>query len=426
MSLSLGLNRRVRSNAIIKLASELIGRIASFILILWAARQLSESDFGRYNYGLALGFVIAQLADLGLQVLLAREIAAADRAAKPLVLMALRLKVWLSLPVIAILLLTTITWPASLRLALLALGLSLLLQTYLEFAAYIFRGEQQLIVEAQLLGVARLVTAVLGIIVLALGGGLLGLSLTQLGSTALMVGWALWRLRLAGWLDNLGEIMQLRATLDPQTVRYWLRQALPIGISIFLSIAYTRLAILILQYRLGEVAVAHFSAAQRLVEPSQILPASLMAAAFPAFTVSLNQEPEQARQLGLQISLLLALLGLGVAVAFWLSAGWLIPILYPAQFAPSTPVLRWLGLSALPAFVNYSLTHYLIARGQQKYMGWLTAVMLLLHAGLSWLLIPQWGVVAPAIAIIIAETTLFIGCLFVLQFAPTPIQQPSL
>jgi O-antigen/teichoic acid export membrane protein len=281
--------------------------------------------------------------------------------------------------------------------------------------------------EAQLLGAARLLTAVIGIITLALGGGLLGLSLAQFGTTALMVWWALRRLREAGWLDGLSHILRLRSALSPQATRYLLRQAFPIGISIFLSIAYTRLAVLILQYRLGEVAVAHFSAAYRLVEPSQILPASLMAAAFPAFTVLLNQEPEEARQLGLRISLLLALAGTGVAITFWLTSGWLIPLLYPATFAPSAPVLRWLGLSVLPAFINYSLTHYLIARGQQNYMGWLTAVMLLLHAGLSWLLIPQWGVTAPAIAIIVAETTLFIGCLLTLSLtSPQPALQPSL
>jgi hypothetical protein len=53
--------------------------------------------------------------------------------------------------------------------------------------------------------------------------------------------------------------------------------------------------------------------------------------------------------------------------------------------------------------------------------------MLLLHAGLSWLLIPQWGVTAPAIAIIVAETTLFIGCLLTLSLtSPQPALQPSL
>ncbi len=428
MSFSLGLSGRVRSNAIIKLTSEMIGRLASFALVLWAARQLGEADFGRYNYGLALGFVLAQLADLGFQVLLAREIATSGRAVKPLVSTALRLKLLLSLPVISLLVLVTAAWPPTLRFSLLALGLTLLLQTYLEFVAYVFRGEQRLLMESQLLAGARLATAVIGIIVLALDGGLLELALAQLGSTLILAIWALWWLRQAGWLDSLRSIVQPNRTQMAQTTRYLLVQALPIGISIFLSIAYTRLAILILQYRLGEVAVAHFSAAYRLVEPAQILPASLVAAAFPAFTSLLRQDPDQARHMGLRVSRLLAVGGVGVATAFWLSASWLIPLLYGPLFHDSVPVLQWLGLSIIPAFINYSLTHYLIARGQQGIMGILTAVMLLLHAGLSWLLIPHWGVIGPTIAIIAAETTLLIGCLLTLTLTSPPKQaiQPSI
>lgn len=419
MSFSLGLSPQIRGNALIKLASELIGRLASFGLVLWAARQLGESDFGRYNYGLALGFVLAQLADLGLQLLLAREIATQAKAAKPLVLAALRLKLLLSLPVILLLLAATAVYPTPVRFNLLALGLTLLAQTYLEFIAYIFRGQQNLLAEAQILGGARLVTAVLSIISLTLGGGLTSLCLTQLSSTLLLVGWAMWRLRQAGWLDSFSSLIPIHFRKPSAPTRYLFSQALPIGISIFLSIAYTRLAILLLQYRLGEVAVAHFSAAYRLVEPTQILPASLIAAAFPAFTTLLQHKPEQASHLGVRISLLLAVSGLLIAILYWLTAPWLIPLLYGNQFTASIPILQWLGLSIMPAFINYSLTHYLIARGQQKVMGYLTAVMLLLHAGLSWLLIPQWGTVGPAIAIIAAESALLIGCLLTF-IIPTP------
>jgi O-antigen/teichoic acid export membrane protein len=149
MSFSLKVNRQISSNAFIKLFSEVIGRIATFVLVLLAARQLGEADFGLYNYGLALGYIVAQLADLGLQVLLAREIAASHAAAKPLVLAALRLKLLLSVGVILILVWLTAAFPPLLRFSLLALGLTLLSHTYLEITAYIFLGQQRLLVEAQ-------------------------------------------------------------------------------------------------------------------------------------------------------------------------------------------------------------------------------------------------------------------------------------
>ena len=83
----------------------------------------------------------------------------------------------------------------------------------------------------------------------------------------------------------------------------------------------------------------------------------------------------------------------------------------------SAPVLRWLGLSVVPAFVSYALTHYLIARRQQRLIGFFTAVMLGLHATLLLLWIPRWGPLAPALSIVIAESVLFTLCLLVLALS---------
>lgn len=417
---------RISRNAIIKLASEVAGRIATFALVLWAARQLGESLFGLYNYGLALGFVVAQIADFGLQLLIAREIAVMGKAAQPLVMIALRLKVALSLPVILLLIIFTAGWSGEMRLALLSLGLLMLGQTFLEFAAYVFRGQQALATEARLLAAARLLTALLGIVVLWLGGGLLGLALSSLAATGVLLGRALYLLWREGWLDRNEEAVNtaVNTVVDTDVGRTraagaylcLLGQALPLGVAIFLSIAYTRLAVLLLQHRMGEAAVAHFSAAFRLVEPGQILPASLLAAVFPALSQALHNDPAGARGLGWWTGVLLALAGAGGALAFWLAAPWLIPVLYGGAYGESVTVLQVLGLSTLPAFVNYGLTHFLIARGQQAAVGFFTGGMLLLHGVLSWQLIPQWGAIGPAVSIFIAEGLLFFCCLLTLIF----------
>lgn len=99
---------------------------------------------------------------------------------------------------------------------------------------------------------------------------------------------------------------------------------------------------------------------------------------------------------------------------FWFTAPWLISHLYGAEFGGGIPVLRALSFSILPAFVNYSLTHYLIAANQQRWLTLFMGVMLLLHAGISWFLIPTLGPVGPAISVVIAETTLLFSCAAVL------------
>jgi O-antigen/teichoic acid export membrane protein len=404
------LSNRLTHNTAVKLASELIGRAASFGLVILAARQLGEAGFGIYNYGLALGFVLAQLADMGLQIVISREVAVQGQGAQPLARMAFHLKAVLSLVVLGLLGVIALTQPPTVRPALLLLGLMQLSQTYLEFVAYIYRGQQRLWPEAWLLGGAKVVTAVIGAIILWQGGNVWQLAAGSLLTVVAVTVVGTAGLRQEGWLRQLG------AAPEGGVLAYWqlLRQAAPLGIAIFLSIAYTRSAVLLLQVRLGETAVAHFSAAARLVEPTQILPASLMAAVFPAISLAIAQNPRQAKRLGVQVSLLLGGCGLLLAGCLWLVAGRLAPWLYGETYTAAVPVLQLLGLSIVPAFVNYSLTHYLIARQQQLYLGLFTAVMLGLHLIMSWVLIGRLGVIGPAISTLISEGFLLLACLLVL------------
>jgi O-antigen/teichoic acid export membrane protein len=411
------LPKRLTHNTAVKLASEVIGRAASFALTIVAARQLGESGFGLYNYGLAFGFVLAQLADMGLQMLVAREVAINDRAAQPLARMAFHLKCGLSALVVALLGGLILLQPASARPALLLLGLMQIDHTYLELLAYVYRGQQALAQEAWLLGGARVSMAVVGTMILWQGGGVAQLAAGHLLVTLLVTVLGIGRLRRAGWLRDLGRrVQRVEVSHLPGLGSYalLLRQAAPLGVAIFLSIAYTRSAVLLLQYRMGETAVAHFSAAARLVEPTQILPASLMAAVFPAISLALANDPKGARALGMRISLLLGGCGLGLAALFWLSAKSLTLWLYGEPYMAAAPVLQWLGLTTVLAFVNYSLTHYLIARQQQAYLGLFTGGMLTLHLALSWWLIGWVGVVGPAISVLASEAFLFSACLLLL------------
>jgi O-antigen/teichoic acid export membrane protein len=402
-----GLNRQLGSNALAKLGSEVIGRLATLVLALLAARRLGSAGFGHYSYGLATGFVLAQVADMGLQTWISREVAVHGRAARPVIRQALALKLALSVVVALALLLIAAGRPPSVRAAILALGLAMMLQTYLEFGVYVFRGDGRLAIEAQLLAAARLLTAAFGILALWLVGSLTALALAHLATLAVACALAFARLRAAGWL--------VASSANPAPG--WAsvaRPALPLGIATFISIAYSRLAFFLLDWRLGPAAVGYFGAAHRLVEPTQLLPAALMAAVFPVLAAASVEPGLGAGRLLWQSAGMLAAAGLVVALLLWLVSPWLAPALYGRDYLPAVPVLRWLALSVPPAYANYSLTHALIARGRQRGLALLMLLMLLSHAGLSALLLPAWGIIGPAISIVAAELLLLAGCLALL------------
>ena len=223
-------------------------------------------------------------------------------------------------------------------------------------------------------------------------------------------------LRRGGWLERLSDALAVhRLPRQRAELGYLLRQSLPLGVAIFLSIAYVRLAVLLLQLRLGETAVAHFSAAARLTEPAALIPASIMAAVFPAFTLALRHDPARARRLGTRTTLLLLAIGAAVALGGWLLGPWLVPWLYGAAYGAGILVFQVLAVQLVLAFVNHTLTHYLIAYGRQALLGAFTGAMLALHAALSWALIPRFGPVGPALSMVVAELLLTVLCVLTLR-----------
>jgi PST family polysaccharide transporter len=250
-----------------------------------------------------------------------------------------------------------------------------------------------------------------------LGGGLVGLGVTTLIALSVTGAWAFLRLRQMGWLDDNDGLDDLIVEKERWSWSELFREAVPLGVAIILSITYTRLSVFLLEYRLDASAVAQFSAAHRLVEPAQIVPAALLAAVFPAYTAALQNNKSQANRLGWITALILGGGGFILAIVLWFLSPLLIPLLYGDGFQESIPILRFLGVSAFFAYVNYALTHFLIAQGQQVLSSIFAGVMLVVHFTLSWWLIPYMTATGPAVSIIAAEFLLFVSCLLALKFA---------
>jgi lipopolysaccharide exporter len=408
-------SRRLAAGAGVKLGTEALARVASFGVVLFAARQLGPVEFGTYLYGLGMGYLLAQGADFGLQLLVAREVAIRGHGAAPLVRMALKLKVGLSVGIVLLLFPLTMGHAAPIQLALLALGTAMVLQTFIEFAGYVFRGHQELDREVKLLTSTRLLAAAASAVVLWVDGRLLPFSLVALSAVVLGCAVALSMLRREGWLRAPGP--EGHGESAPGTFRMGevLRGALPLGVAIVLSVIYLRVGWVLLFHLTGEEAVAQLGAAQRLMEAAQLVPAAALAAVFPAYARALSADTWGARRIGRSSAGVLALLGILAAGVLWSSADWAMPALFGPEYRPAGAVLRVLALAVPLMFLNYLLTHIVIARGFQVLVAWFGAAALVSHLAVSWYLIPLWGATGVAASMVIAESVLLLCCITALR-----------
>src|SRR5512135_1202395 len=402
--------RRLRINAGSKFAAEIIGRALQFLLAYLAQRSLGPAGYGDFTYALSIGIVLSPLTDLGMQLVVTREIARAEDQAARIAGAGLILKVALTGVAGLILMAIALARPIELQAATFTIGLALIFNSFVEYFGYTFRGLQYVEYEAALTLLLRLLTVGLGVGALVLKGGLLGLTFGYLvsGGIAAVCGYKLLSRRF------------FKPVIKIDWMYSWslLRQALPLGGAILLSILYTRTAVFLLDPLKGSSAVGVYGVAQKLTEPLAILPAALMAAVFPAFAQALRRDIDRARWLRRRT--LLMLMGAGAAIAMGGAFGgpWLINVLYHTQYLDSISPLQILAISTLLTFINYALTHFIVALNLQRWLLFFNVGLLIFNAGLCLVLIPVLGPTGAALATLLSEGLLCVLCIVTLLHHP--------
>ncbi|MEO6456974.1 MAG: flippase [Chloroflexia bacterium] len=407
-----------------KLGADIVGRLLQYILLWVAAGSLGRAGFGDFTFALSTGYMFAQVADFGLQLYVQRELARLvipgataalyftdARAAGRLVGGGLTIKLGLS--VVALSLIALLVWvePVGNKSALLLVGLSMVLATGLDYLSYCFRALGRLKEEAVLIVTARVVNLTIGLGLLALGAGVLGLAIA--GNVA--VGLAL----LVGY-RRLSRYVRPLWRLD---ISYWrrsFRQPTAVGIGVIFSIISFRVDNLIIPPLAGREALGDYNLAYKLFEPSLIVPSVLLAALFPLLSQAAGGSTGDASQARDQARELKPLVGQTISILFWfgalatltlaLLAVPIVNLLYGEQYVASGPLLQILALSCLPMYLNYGLTHMLIAMDRPQLYAFFTLGALVVNVASNMVLIPLMGVQGAAFATLGTEMALLVMC----------------
>jgi len=106
----------------------------------------------------------------------------------------------------------------------------------------------------------------------------------------------------------------------------------------------------------------------------------------------------------------LALAGVVIALGGWLFGPGLIQLLYSQQYAGAARPLQILSLAVLPTFINYALTHFLVALRRQRLNLLFNIIIFGVNLALCLVLIPQFGSSGAALATGLSEGVLLILC----------------
>jgi O-antigen/teichoic acid export membrane protein len=407
-----------------KAFADLAGKGSLFLITIAAARRLSPESFGVFSLGSTLGWIVAVVSDCGIQLHLARAVARRPTEASRLLRGWLRVRVWTAAGTVA---LVAIGAAAGWRVAS-AAPIAILAVVYacsglVELLHYFYRGLSRSDVESSLTLWQRGGTLACGLIALAWKPDVTRLAIAMLIPVAATLAASL---RVAARLADdrpEGRHYNHAETDGRPPICSWpvfRREVWPIGAGIVLSALYFRIDLFLVQLWSGTEAVAYYNAVFRLVEALRLFPAAVLAVMLPSLVRSGDLRPLT------RIAAAVTGFALAATVVLWFAAGWLIPWLYGARYAPAVPAFRVLLLSFPLLSLNYALTHQLVAwDGQRAYAG-LCGLALGVNVAVNARLIPIWSMEGAAWATLATEIVLTAGCTMALWNMRAPAAAPQL
>lgn len=389
------LSRRVGLNTATQIAARLYSSGLAFaITALLLPRRIGVADFGLFAFYLTLYQLLQNVLDFGVGTIVIREASRERQRAGRLIGLLIGIKARLALLGIAALLVVAWSFEGlGLRTLLLVLASLHLLFHAPSAAGVIFAVDMAFARQnlAASLGQTAWFLATLGLLLAGALEPSLYLIAFGLGVAAgglLTFAWA--RQRVAIRFD--GTSAERRALWN---------DAWPAGVSMTMASVYFYIDTVLLRPMLGEVAVAHYSVAYRLMGFVLMVPVLFSQVVFPVFS---RLWPSGGLDAFFQrTTVLLAGFGLLFPPLIWLLRTELMALVYPPDYAAGADSLGILGLAIPLVFAAYPHVLTLLAAGQQRLMMGISAAGALLNVGLNLWWVPRFGIEGAACATVATE-----------------------
>jgi O-antigen/teichoic acid export membrane protein len=376
-----------------------------FVVVVACARALGEATFGRFVFASTVTNLLAFGTDLGLGLWTTRALAREGADADRIVRVGLALRSVAAVPYgLAVAAIASLAAEGEARTAVVLLGVAALASAYVDHFGAVLRGHERFADEARLNTSRALLTTAAGLVLLGVGRSLAGLCA---GLAAASVGSFSYGLSTMVRLHPRA-LRSAGVTIDRALARTSLEQSLPLWFAGLLSLLYFRVDTLFLHSMAGDAELGAYGAAYKLFEGSMIAPSVVLAVAFPRLARAHGDSRTQRR---IERRLVSALLAMGLVVAAaCLAYGAPIVRVFGRDFGRAIDSLRVLALGLPLLYLNYGLTHFLVARDRGRVTTWLALMMLGLNVGLDVALIPIYRGPGAAWATVLSEVALTAGC----------------
>ena len=399
-------NPRLRPPQLVayKATADVLSKSVTLVVTVAAARLLAPEAFGVLALAMTTGWILGVASDAGLPLYLARAVARDAAATAVVVRDVMRWRVaFAAVALIVGMLVAGVFAPVGYATAFALIVTAQLAGAALETLSHVFRGLGRSEIESTLTIAQRLAAGLLIAAVLVWQPSLLLVATALLVPpvVAVCVSFAL-ALRLATPIITPPVAPRL-------TLARFSKDAAPIGLGVLLSAIYFRCDVYFVNYWHGLDTVGMYNAVFRLVEALRLFPAAVLAVVFPDLCRASSGRPLK------RLSRVLVAVGALAAAVTIAAAPGIVHVAYGDAYAAAAAPLQVLALALPLFFLNYALTHQVIAwDGQRQYLV-ITCVALISNVVGNVLLIPGQGMLGAAWSTLLTECAVSMGCLLALR-----------
>jgi O-antigen/teichoic acid export membrane protein len=393
------LGTRAVSNSVFILAARTVSRVISLVVVIVLANALGDTRYGQYTTLIAYSGLVAVVGDLGFQSLYTRE-AARNRAqlgdylgtlivfrvvlaaaASVVFALALGLGAGLtSLIVPGCALLVATAYASLLRNTFYAVGraefdaIAIVAETLIQAALILFGARRHS-------GVSYYIWAYTASFTFTIVYSLVVIRVFRMG-----------RIRLA---------------LDFDLIRRWWPLALPFALTFFLTNAYFRAGVLILQQFRSFAEVGWYTFAYKPFEALQFVPLAIQVVVYPLLGVYFVSDASRLKLAYERFFKVLVLLGWPLTVGTFVLVHPINQIFNRSgAFTQSEPALRILAFGIVFLFANSAFYAMLNAINRQGLNAWATGLAAGINIALNIALIPHFGYLAASVMTVVTEAAL--------------------
>ena len=392
--------QRVAKNTGIVIAGDIIFRIISLFVMIYLARYLGPSDFGKYSFIFAYLSFFGIMTDFGFQKILVREMAR-DLSISPKLIGNAYIIRWI-LTIIAVVssmtIITLMSYPADTTTYVYIAAFTVLFISFSDFYTTIFQANLRMEYNIIAKLTFKVISAGLIVWIIFANGTLMQVMIALVISEMVKT--------LLNYLFSK-KFVRPRYEIDFGLWKYLFKEALPLAIYGVIWILYFRIDVVMLSVMQGDAPVGIYSAAYKLSEPLSLIPYAIMVSIFPIMSASFKSSKERLiKSYRLAIKYILILM-LPIAMGTTLIADKIIFLIFGTEFGGSVMVLQILIWALLFTSINSVLLELLLSINQQRLNAISIAICAIANVILNFFLIPMLSYNGAAIASVAATIILF-------------------